>query len=923
MRSTADRGNLLVDRRAETARLDQLLGDARRGTSAAVVVRGEAGIGKSALLDYVLGQAAGCRVVRSSGVESEMELPFAGLHQLCAPFLDHLERLPQLQREALATAFGLQPGDPPDRFIVGLAILTLLADVAEAQPLICLVDDGQWLDRASAQVLGFVARRLAAESVVMLFALREPADSPDFANLPQLTVEPLEEPDARTVLVYAITGPVDEAVRERILAEAAGNPLALLELPRGWSPTAFAGGFGLPDGVSVSAKVEESFRRRLSPLPQETKRMLLVAAAEPIGDPALVFAAAAQFGISRDAAEPATTSGLLEIKAQVRFRHPLVRSVVYMEASATERRQVHAALAKATDLAQEPDRRAWHLAAACAGPDEEVASELEQSAGRAQARGGVAAAAAFLQRAVELTPDPAIHAERALAAAQATFLAGAFDAVQRLLATAEAYPLDAFQRARAALLRGQVAVVLGYGNDAPPLLLDAAKQLEAFDPDLARGAYLTAYGAGIAAGHLGDAGIFLEICRSAESFHAAQGTEAPLDLLLEGLARTHTDGRAAAIPILQQAANAVAELPARDVLRWGWTAPMASNVLWDSDASTAIVERQARIVREAGALAELPLFLSALAIDKVWTGDLAGSETLIAESDRVAAVTGSQLPPFAALRLRCLQGREAEASALVESTAAMAETVGAGHALRVAQWAAAVLYNGLARYEEAVSVARQVTATDIDPYQSMWCLPELVEAAARIGEPDLAGQAVERLAEVTLPAGTEFALGMLARSRALLSTSDAADGLYGEAIERLSRTQLRPELARAHLLYGEWLRREGRRIDAREQLRTAYDLFVAIGMEAFAERARRELMATGETVRKRSVDTQDQLTPQELQIAHLASEGHTNPEIGAQLFLSRRTVEWHLRKVFEKLEIRSRKELPAALGRAAKDRRRV
>jgi DNA-binding CsgD family transcriptional regulator/tetratricopeptide (TPR) repeat protein len=921
--STPGGRNLLVDRRAQTARLDRLLADARLGTSAAVVVRGEAGIGKSALLDYVLGQAAGCRVVRSSGVESEMELAFAGLHQLCAPFLDHLERLPQLQREALATAFGLQPGAPPDRFIVGLAVLTLLADVAEAQPLICLVDDGQWLDRASAQVLGFVARRLAAESVVMLIALREPADNPDFANLPQLTVEPLEEPDARTVLVSAIPGPVDEPVRERILAEAAGNPLALLELPRGWSPAAFAGGFGLPDGVSVSAKVEESFRRRLSPLPQDTKRMLLVAAAEPIGDPALVFAAAAQFGIAPESAEPATISGLLEIKAQVRFRHPLVRSVVYMEAPATDRRLVHAALAKATDPAQEPDRRAWHLAAACAGPDEEVASELEQSAGRAQARGGVAAAAAFLQRAVELTPDPATRAERALAAAQATFLAGAFDAVQRLLATAEAHPLDGFQRARAALLRGQVAVVLGYGKDAPPLLLDAARQLEAFDPDLARGAYLTAYGAGVAAGHLGDAGVFVEICRSAERFHAAQGTEAPLDLLLEGLARMHTDGRAAAIPILQEAANAVAELPAQDVLRWGWTAPMAANALWDSDASTAIIERQARIVREAGALAELPLFLSTLAIDNVWTGDLAGAEALIAESDRVAAMTGSQLPPFAALRLRCLQGREAEASALVDGTAAIAETVGAGHALRVAQWAAAVLYNGLARYEDAVAVARQVTATDIDPYQSMWCLPELVEAASRTGETDLAGPAVERLAELTLPAGTDFALGMLARSRALLSAGDAAEGLYREAIERLSRVQLRPELARALLLYGEWLRREGRRVDAREELRTAYDLFVAIGMEAFAERARRELMATGETVRKRSVETQDQLTPQELQIAHLASEGHTNPEIGALLFLSRRTVEWHLRKVFDKLEIRSRRELPAALGRAAKDHTQV
>jgi DNA-binding CsgD family transcriptional regulator len=518
-----------------------------------------------------------------------------------------------------------------------------------------------------------------------------------------------------------------------------------------------------------------------------------------------------------------------------------------------------------------------------------------------------------------LTPDPATRAERALAAAQATFFAGAFEAVQRLLATAEAYPLDGFQRGRAALLRGQVAAVLGYGKDAPPLLLEAARQLESFDPEVARGAYLTAYGAGMAAAHLGDGGVFLEICRSAEKFHAARGTQAPLDLLLEGLARMHTDGRAVAIPIFERVTSALGQLPDEDVVRWGWTTPFASNVRWDSAASTAIYERQARIVRESGALAELPLFLSALALDRAWSGDVAAAEALIAESDSVAAVTGSQLPPFAALRLRCLQGREAEASALIEATVTMAEGVGAGHAVRVAQWAAAVLYNGLARYDEAAAAAREVTATDIDPYPSMWCLPELVEAATRTGETDLARQALERLAEVTLPADTDFALGILARSRALLTDGVAAEALYREAIERLSRTQLRPELARAHLLYGEMLRREGRRVDAREQLRTAYDLFVASGMEAFAERARRELLATGETVRKRSVETQDQLTPQELQIARLASEGHTNPEIGAQLFLSRRTVEWHLRKVFDKLEIRSRRELPGALGRATRE----
>jgi DNA-binding CsgD family transcriptional regulator len=922
VRSTTDRGNPLIGRRDECARLDRLIADARGGTSAAVVLRGEAGVGKTALLDYVLGRAAGCRVVRASGVESEMELPFAGLHQLCAPFLDQLERLPDPQGESLATAFGLRFGPVPDRFLVGLAVLTLLAEVAEAQPLICLVDDGQWLDQASAQVLGFVARRLAAESVVILFALRDSVDIPDFASLPELTVGPLEEPHARTVLVSAITGRIDEPVRERILAEAAGNPLALLELPRGWSPAAFAGGFGLPDGVSVSAKVEESFRRRLGPLSHETRRLLLVAAAEPIGDPALVLAAAARVGISMEAATPATTSGLLEIGTPVRFRHPLVRSVVYKEASVAERRLVHGALAQATDPVQDPDRRAWHLAAASAAPDEGFALELERSAGRAQARGGVAAAAAFLQRAVELTPEPSRRAERGLVAAEATFLAGAFASVERLLANAEAYPLDGFQRARAALLRGHVAVVRGYGNDAPPLLLEAARQLEPFDLDLARGAYLTAYGSLMSAAHFAPPGTILALSRAAEAL-PPQGESRGLDLLLEGLARMHTDGRAVAVPILQRAVSGLAELPASDVVRWGWCTPMASNVAWDADAATAIFERQAVIVREAGALAELPLFLHSLAQDRLWSGEFESAAQLIAEGDDVASATGSGIPPFTKLRLLALQGKEAEAVALIEAATAMGETIGSGLAVRIAQWASAILYNALGRYDEAARAASQVTTSDIDPYPWMWVLPELVEAAVRSGDPETARVAHERLAEATLPASTEFALGIEARSRAVLSDGGDAERLYQEAVGRLGRTRLRPDFARAHLLYGEWLRRESRRVDARKELRAAYDLFVAIGMEAFAERARRELLATGETVRKRSVETQDQLTPQELQIARLAADGQTNPEIGAQLFLSRRTIEWHLRKVFDKLEIASRRELPAALGRAARDHAQV
>ena len=905
----------LVDRRAECARLDRLLADARTGTSAVIVLRGEAGVGKSALLEYLLMHAVGSRVLRATGSESEMELPFATLHQLCLPFLDELERLPRPQRDALCTALGVASGPPADRFLVGVAVLSLLSDNAETQPLVCLVDDAHWVDRASAQVLGFVARRLAAESIVLIFAARASVDIPDFAGLPELTIGPLLDSDARAVLESAIPGKLDGSVRDRILAEAHGNPLALLELARAWTPMALAGGFGLPDNASVSEKVEEIFRRQLAPLPDDSRRLLLVAAAEPVGDPALILAAAARFGISADAAELATASGLIDIGTQVRFRHPLVRSVVYREAPVSQRRLVHGALAEATDPAIDPDRRAWHLAAAASGPDEEIAAELERSAARAQARGGFAAAAAFLERAVALTGDPARRAERALVAAEASFRAGAFDAVPRLLAMAEASQPDGFQSARADLLRGHLAVVVSYARDGAQLLLRAARQLETINLALARRAYLTAWGAAVTAGHLGHAGVLPEICRAVRALPAPSPTAHPLDLVLDGLAQLTTEGHAAATPTLQRAAKAAAEIPVGDVLLWGWLAGAPSAATWDPEGTDAIFERQARIVRDAGALAELPVILNSLGLAKTWSGDFEGARLLIAESDEVAAATGTQIPPFTALSLLARQGREPEASALIEATLKGAMAGGQGIGVMTALWAAAVLNNGLARYEEAAAAASEVLAKAVDPFHSTFVLPELVEAAARAGDGELARKALERLVETTQPSGTDHALGMEARSRALLNEGVAAEKLYREAIERLSRIKRRPDLARAHLLYGEWLRREGRRVDARDQLRTAHDMFVAMGMEAFGERTRRELLATGERVRKRSDETQDDLTPQETQIARLASDGHTNPEIGAQLFLSRRTIEWHLRKVFDKLDVRSRRELPAALKR--------
>ena len=892
------------------------MADALAGRSRVVVLRGEAGVGKSALLGYLSGRLAGWHVARAAGVESEMELAYAGLHQLCAPMLDHLGRLPAPQRDALSTVFGRSAGAAPDRFLVGLATLTLFAEAAEQQPLACIVDDAQWLDHASAQILGFVARRLLAERIAVVCAARSGVGDDVLAGLPVLPVHPLGDSDARALLLANVPGPLDARVCDQIITESHGNPLALLELPRTWHVADLAGGFGLPSSQPVASRIEQSYMRRLRLLPSDTQLLVLTAAAEPLGDRALLHRAAGMLGIDIAAAGPAQDGGLLELGGRVEFAHPLVRSAAYRSAATDDRHRVHRALADATVAETDPDRRAWHRARGTPGLDEEVAAELERSAGRAQARGGVAAAAAFLQRSAELTVDPARRAERALAAALASCQAGAFDAALQLAATAEAGPLDGFPRARIDLLRGNIALALG-SSDAAPLLRGAARGLEPFDLDLARETYLVAWGAAAVAGDLEAGRIVVEISRSVRSLPPPPGPPRPLDLLLDGLALLTADGHAAATPTLQQAAESLLEIPREDALRWGWMATAASNAVWDNEAMLAIAARKLQFVRDAGALAQLPIHLSALALARAWIGDFAGAASLVAEIDSVVAATGSRFVPGAALRLWALQGREAESAALLAS---VMERDAAGAVAIWAHWAAAVLYNGLARYKEAAWAARQATSNTFEYWVSVWALPELVEAAMHVGDAELARDALGRLAETTQPAGTDFALGIEARSRALLSDGTAAVDLYREAIERFSRTRLRPELARAHLLYGEWLRREGRRVDAREQLRAAHHLFGAVGMEAFAERAHRELLATGEKARKRSPGTREELTPQEEQIARLARDGLSNPEIGAQLFVSARTVEWHLRNVFAKLGITSRRQLRTALpedGRAA------
>jgi DNA-binding CsgD family transcriptional regulator len=907
----------LRGRRSECAVFDALLARMRGGKSGVLVVRGEAGVGKTALLEYAVESRSDVRVLRTVGVQSEMELAFAALHHLCAPMLRRLNKLPGPQRDALEIVFGLAVGATPNRLLVGLALLSLLSDVAEERPLLCVVDDAQWLDRASAQAIAFAARRLLAESVVVLFAAREPGD--ELRGLPELEVRGLRNRHARELLASAVRGRLDERVREQIVAETGGNPLALIELPRGLSPAQLAGGFGLPGALSLSDRIEESFRRRLNDLGEDTQRLLLVAAAEPLGDPELLWHAATQLGVGAEAVAAAESAGLLTVGAWVTFRHPLVRSTVYRAASLSERQRVHAALAEATNSETDPDRRAWHRAQATSGPDEAVAEELERSAGRAQARGGLAASAALLERAAELTLDPSRRVQRSLAAAQAKHQAGAFDAALRLLATAEAGPLNELGLARVELARAQIAFAVSHGRDGPPLLLRAAKRFEPLDRRLARETYLEALTATLFAGRL-NAGVgVLEVARAARSAPPAAGPPLATDLLLDGLAALTTEGYAVGAPLLRRAVSAFRdrEIPAGErEIRWLPLACKMAHDGWDDESWNVVSARLVGLARNAGALAVLSIGLALRFAIELFAGEFAAAESLAEEAEAVSAVTRRNFAPLHALLLAAWRGREEETARLIEAFTEPAVARGEGQWLTATYCSTAVLYNGLGRFEEALVAAEQAREYPHELGHANFAIVELVEAAAGSGKRARAAETVQRLSEMAQATGTDWARGSEAYARALVSDGETADSLYRDAIERLGRTRIRVQLARAHLVYGEWLRRERRREDARVQLRTAHQMFDRIGMEAFAQRAESELSATGERARKRTVATIDQLTAQELQVAQMARHGLSNPEIGARLFISRPTVKYHLQKVFTKLEITSRGELDRVLPRS-------
>ena len=900
-------GRLFVGRSAERAELDGLLWAVRAGQSRALVLVGEPGIGKSWLLDYLVSEASGCRVVRGLGIEPETELAFGGLQQLCAPLLDLAGRLPEPQRDALRTSLALVAGPAPDQFVVGLAVLGLLAEAATERPLVCVIDDARWLDRPSVQAMAFAARRLRSESVALIFADGGPDRESELAGLPELRVSGLPEADARALLASVLHEPMCERMLNRIVAEARGNPLALLELPKRLSSAQLV----LPGCLGVPRQIENSLRRRLWALPDRTRRLMLVAATDPLGDPVRVWRAAFRLGIEAEAVMPAMDADLLEIGSGVRFSHPLLRLVVYQAASARQRRDAHQALAAESDPQAEPERHAWHAAQAAVGPDEDVAAELERSAGRARARGELAMAAAYLERSAQLTPDRAPRASRYLSAAQATHDSRAPEEALRLLSLAEAELLDELFRARVELLRGQIALVNRTG-EAAQMLWQAAKELEPVDPQLSREAYLEAISAAWLAGPVFSGVNLRDLVEGARAAPAT--SPRPVDLFLGGLATGLSDGYAASAPVLKCAVRGLLGPDHPEIRALPWVrfavGSLAARQLWDDQAWQTLAMRTLQVARGAGSFAMLVHALNDATAVHACLGELTTASSLDDERKALTEAIDSPVLPYGAPVLAAWRGHEAEAEQIFEATAARMLRRGEGLGLAVVQWSRALLFNSLGRYDDALGAAQSVG----EHIPEIGGLPsaarvEFIEAASRVGMRASAADALHQLDEAADAAGTDWALGLRDRCRALLADGSAAESGYRGAVERLERTRMRGELARAHLLYGEWLNRENRRLEAQQQLRTAYEMFVAIGAEGFAGRAGRGLAATGDAVRKRRAESTSELTAQEAQVVFLVRDGLTNSEIGARLFISPRTVEWHLRNIFNKLQVTSRQQL--------------
>ncbi len=909
----------LVGRAADCRALESMVQAVSRGLSRSMVIVGEPGIGKTSLLQYAARTAGGLRAVSIAGVESELRLGFAAVHRMLVPYLDRIGTLPAPQRDALRSAFGLAAGPPADRFLVGLGALTLFAEVAAEQPLIWLVDDAQWLDRESLEVLGFVGRRLYADSIGLLFGAREP--SPGLMaldGLPARHLGGLEPAAARALLATTVSGPLNARVAARIITETGGNPLALLEVAGLLRPDQLAGRSPLPQWLPVGRRMQGHFLRQVKMLPADTGSLLLLASAASNGDPAALWRAAARLGLGPDAAEPAVAQDIVSLEPRVAFRHPLIRSAVYEGARPGDRRKIHDALASIAERDGYPDQAAWHRAAAAVVPDADVAADLERSAARAERRGGYVAQAAFLARAAELTPGAGDRAVRLFAAAQAHLVAGDGPLAEASLDQAAPRLDEAGMHVAAQRLRASIAVFFSRHKDAPALLLGTVGAVDPPDGPLIRELLFEAMQAALVARQYTSGTTPVDVAKAA--LQAPRDPALPptvTDLLLDGFATRTAVGYAPAVPWLRSAVAAlsVAEKTAQvgipaTILGW-----FAADDLWDDQGRQVALERAEAIQRRHGALGALRITLAGLTTGEAWAGRPGEAEARYLEAAEISSLIGVPAPATTGvlLELRAWQGREQESRALAEMTAQWGQDRGAAILEVFALMGLTILELGLGRYAEALSWGVRIYDDDPPGFGNR-ILPEIVEAAARSGEHRAARAALGRLTDRATASGTPWALGMLARSRALLAHKSDAENFYRQSLAHLSDTSVRTELARAHLLYGEWLRRQKRRRDARSQLRTACDMFDAMGASAFASRTRGELLAAGDHPHQPAERPGPDLTPQEAQVARLAAAGATNAEIATHLFVTASTVEYHLSKVFRKLGITSRRQLAMALG---------
>ena len=902
----------LYGRAPECEALGQLIANVQAGRSRVLVVRGQDGIGKTALLDHLETRGSECQIVRLDGIESEATCAFAALHRLCVALHGRPEQLPAPQRNALESAFGLRDCAAPDGFLTGMAVLGLLADACVGRPLICVIDDAQWLDSESAHALGLAARRLKALPAALVIAVREPSGGRDFAGIPDLPLEPLHDQDARALLDARLFGPMDPAVRDRVLAEARGNPRRLLASAGRQTAEELGGGFGLPSLEAASAPEAGGLLRALDALPRAVRRLLLIAAAEPTGSPALVWRAADLLDVARGP-QTAAAGAIADFGAFIRFRHVVGRSVAYWSASSGERREVHAALAAGIDPDADAWSHAWHRALASPAPDESVAAAIERSANGVRSRGGLQADAIFRDHAVELTPGSEHRARRALAAARVKHLSGAAESASRLLAIARAGPLDEPGHRRADMLEARLASQESYARGATRLTL-AARHLETVDPALAREGYRDALHAVLVAGRLaGEEGLR----GVAAAVLARRRTlDPPICAdLVDAMAFLIARGPAAGAPQVRQAlkvmtdAIGVTEVSRGELL----LGCRAARDLWDHATWSKLSEQLIEQARRAGALRVLPVALHDAVVARVVAGDFVGAAKKAGQAEAAVKASGAPVGPYGTLALAAWSGAHEEVERLTSAATAGLLERDEGRWISAAGWAAAVVGNSMGRYRTALTAAQRGAADPLGLGFAAWSTAELVEAAVRAGHPETVDAALGRLGEVAEGGGTDWSRGILARAQALASGEPAAEGRYREAIALLDRAALPAEAARARLLYGEWLRRRKRRTDARKQLRASYRALAEMGAAGFAARARRELAATGETIRHHVSGHGVALTTQEARIARLAADGLTNHEIGARLFLSARTVEWHLHKAYEKLRVRSRRELHGVL----------